>query len=828
VQNVKHLSSMTFDIAFEHHHQRLEKRLQWILQRNDEQEADDRCFNGVHHLEETPCLSEFQCAQVSAETGSCFIPSESLPSLSFPIFSDPHPPYALLTSSSHTEEHQSDPINNTLSPTQQVDTQSPQPFLNSLQDADNISILVTDLTKTLCDNEKQLLAKGPKFAVGEGLNDQARTNIKVNFCRLANELRWKEHWNRNPDLCRSSANAFPRYPYRDEISQAPRYPDFERKLARINESISRCIDATNIRKASNISKSERNALASLKKKDIVCLPSDKGGEFCVLDRSQYIELGLQHLKDNRTYVTVSRISAKTIETKINKVWKEVCEVHQFDTAVTKSYIASNTNLATFYFLVKTHKSSVTPKIRPIVSNVDSPTTKLSWLLGMVLKPLLSTVEAHLENTSDLCKRLSSLTSSSKVEYNYPFSLDVVSLYTSIPPKEAIEVARRCMQNRSYLCYGMDHDDVCKLLDAVLANNYFIFDDITYRQVHGLAMGNSVSAVLAILYMDYVEKKALSMLGDRVGLYCRYVDDAFLLARNRSDAEHVKEIFDNVDPNIKFDIEHPDDSNTLNLLDIKININSRGEQRTQFYKKSARKPIFVNFKSALPANCKLNYIRNERERIRERCSDNKDSIRYLSEFNSVLKLNGYPNSFIRKGSKPAKFRPQKRRAKELNVGTFSYFSIPFYNETINNKIRKAFHREGLKVRLSHKSFSLRSALRHKRNNNRICTKKNCTLSQDLCFRKNVVYKITCNKCLKTYIGSTIRELHQRVYEHFKNKDSSVHKHMIACNTSPEDMDVRIIDCERRKGNLRIREALQIQRHQPKINTKEESTIDLVLF
>ena len=148
--------------------------------------------------------------------------------------------------------------------------------------------------------------------------------------------------------------------------------------------------------------------------------------------------------------------------------------------------------------------------------------------------------------------------------------------------------------------------------------------------------------------------------------------------------------------------------------------------------------------------------------------------------------------------------------------------------INNKIRKAFRREGFKVRLSHKTFSLRSALRKKEPNTRSCTKKGCTLNDNLCFRRHVVYKISCNKCQESYIGSTIRELHQRVYEHFRSTDSSVTRHMRICGSTPQDMTTDVIDHEKRKGNLRIREAFHIQKHKPKINSKEESTVDLVMF
>ena len=44
----------------------------------------------------------------------------------------------------------------------------------------------------------------------------------------------------------------------------------------------------------------------------------------------------------------------------------------------------------------------------------------------------------------------------------------------------------------------------------------------------------------------------------------------------------------------------------------------------------------------------------------------------------------------------------------------------------------------------------------------------------------------------------------------------------------NMLIKILDQENRKGNLRIREAFYINKLNPELNTKEESSIDLILF
>ena len=135
-------------------------------------------------------------------------------------------------------------------------------------------VLVTDLTNTLTKTERELLSKGPKFAVNEAVNDTTRRNVSISFCRLANELRWKEHWKRQTDskLFSKNNDNFIQYPYRDDITQAPKYPDFERKLYRINENITACLNSINRREANNLLPSERKTLNDLKKKKLYYLP----------------------------------------------------------------------------------------------------------------------------------------------------------------------------------------------------------------------------------------------------------------------------------------------------------------------------------------------------------------------------------------------------------------------------------------------------------------------------------------------------------------------------------------------------------------------------
>ena len=56
---------------------------------------------------------------------------------------------------------------------------------------------------------------------------------------------------------------------------------------------------------------------------------------------------------------------------------------------------------------------------------------------------------------------------------------------------------------------MGVDDITLLLELCLKNTYFSFQDQFFEQVEGAAIGSLVSPIVANLYMEYLEQKALS-------------------------------------------------------------------------------------------------------------------------------------------------------------------------------------------------------------------------------------------------------------------------------------------------------------------------------
>ena len=556
----------------------------------------------------------------------------------------------------------------------------------------------------------------------------------------------------------------------------------------------------------NLSKTKQQTMKNLKSHPFTYLPSDKGGEFCVVTTEVYDSAAFEHLNDTTVYSKVKHITPKTIEDKLNRMWKSIAADINLSDNIIRRYVTNNSRMPQFYHLIKTHKKSPEIKIRPIVSNSNGPTYKISWLLNRLLKHLLKTVPAHLENSKQLLQAIKSMPKDDLKRHPYPFSLDVCALYTSIPTNEAIDNIGNILHSDTNSCKPFKPHHIIDLLTVIFSNTYFEYKNKFYKQKAGLPMGSNLSGLLAILFMDTIEKSTLSTF--HVSIYRRYVDDIFMLAINYNEAERIFHFLNTVHPNIQFEIEHPDGNNSLALLDFRITIND-GVPTFEFYQKSAKKNMFIHANSAVPTSTKISIATNELNRRIERCSTTELKQKHKQSFRNLLVSSSYKDKQINRI-----FQSKKKKSNDA-IGPTAYFHVPYISDNINHKIRNIFKSTHLPVRVYSKSFSLRNAL--KTNSKKECAWKSCILKNDkICLKTNVVYHIKCNKCSNSYIGSTIKEFHIRYKQHFNDDKSAIFKHNQICNNN--SYSCKIIASDNDFVNLRIKESMKIHEIKPTLNSQ----------
>ena len=208
------------------------------------------------------------------------------------------------------------------------------------------------------------------------------------------------------------------------------------------------------------------------------------------------------------------------------------------------------------------------------------------------------------------------------------------------------------------------------------------------------------------------------------------------------------------------------------------------------------------------------------RIDFRCSTEEISKHHINDLKDLLRKNGYNHNDISKTYQTLRKRKTKNN-KSNQHKIFYYYQIPFISDAFNNQLRKIFKKEKINVRIAHRSFTLRNYLKTTNHPN-ACTLNNCPIKDPTkCGRRNVVYKVECQTCHQSYIGSTIRPLHIRIREHLEQSKSSVYKHLTSCqHHSPSRISTSILAHHREPINLRFMESILIKQHQPEINSKTD--------
>ena len=107
---------------------------------------------------------------------------------------------------------------------------------------------------------------------------------------------------------------------------------------------------------------------------------------------------------------------------------------------------------------------------------------------------------YIRDTTDFIKKLRSLPR--LPPGSLLVTLDISSLYTNIPHKEGISGCEEILNRREL--QEPPTANLCQLIQLVLSNNPFVFNNVNYLQVHGTAMGTRVAPSYVNLFMGKLE------------------------------------------------------------------------------------------------------------------------------------------------------------------------------------------------------------------------------------------------------------------------------------------------------------------------------------
>ena len=150
------------------------------------------------------------------------------------------------------------------------------------------------------------------------------------------------------------------------------------------------------------------------------------------------------------------------------------------------------------------------------------------------------------------------------------SYHVKTLFTSVPVGPAKSIIKQRFKQDTQLDHrtSISIQHIITLLDFCLKNTYFLFQGKYYEWVQGTAMTSPISPIVASLFMEGFEVKAISSAPHLPRLWLRCVDDTFFIQK----AEHSNQFpqhINTTDPHMQFTLEATGHQGSIPFLDTLV-------------------------------------------------------------------------------------------------------------------------------------------------------------------------------------------------------------------------------------------------------------------
>ena len=243
------------------------------------------------------------------------------------------------------------------------------------------------------------------------------------------------------------------------------------------------------------------------------------------------------------------------------------------------------------------------------------------------------------------------------------SYDVEALFTSVPVESAISIIRKLLEEDKELHQRttMSVNQITCLLKFCLNTTYFTFQGKIYEQVKGAAMGSPLSPIVANLFMEDLETKALATAPSTPKIWKRFVADTFTIIQKAGKDAFLEHI-NLVDANIHFTYEDPKEDGSIPFLDMLIIPDEEGRLNTKVYRKPTHTDQYLHWDSHHSITSKYSVIGTLYHRSRRVCS-NPDHLQNEEKhlFKSLNKCK-YPNWALNRVKIKSKTAQKEKQSK----------------------------------------------------------------------------------------------------------------------------------------------------------------------
>jgi len=249
--------------------------------------------------------------------------------------------------------------------------------------------------------------------------------------------------------------------------------------------------------------------------------ADKGNSIVILYLNDY-QLKIQEFIEKNNFTILEKDPTNLFQNKIKTTIKTCPSLIPRETSTRLTHM--NPTPPNIRGLPKVQETQC--PIRPIVNWIGTPAYKLAKYLNQLLTtitPLPNTF--NVSNTTHLMKAIQNIPHKPGIQLA---SLDIENMYPNIPTNEIIPIIECISCN-----YQHDSNtihDLTTITNTVLEQNYFVFQNTSYSQTSGLAMGAPSAAILSEVFLQYLEHTKIVdiLVQHNIIGYFRYVDDTLVI------------------------------------------------------------------------------------------------------------------------------------------------------------------------------------------------------------------------------------------------------------------------------------------------------------
>ena len=160
------------------------------------------------------------------------------------------------------------------------------------------------------------------------------------------------------------------------------------------------------------------------------------------------------------------------------------------------------------------------------------------------------------------------------------------------------------------------------MDFVLQNNIFNFNDCSYLQKEGTAIGSKLGRNYACTYLGAWEQELLSSSDKKPTIFLRYIDDIWGVWEHSQEelklfVEHANSIHKNIQLDLRFSNEE------IEFLDVNVRLTKNNTFSTKIFEKKSSGHIYVHNSSCHPKITKQKIAYGLGIRARRICSREED-------------------------------------------------------------------------------------------------------------------------------------------------------------------------------------------------------------